>query len=207
MSTWISLDNYWGDFFMSKAFVIGNGISRSGIDLSVLQTHGPVYGCNALYRDFTPDVLVATDRPIAEQIQNSGYAQNNVFYTREPLENLGACCIPKHYWGFSSGPAALGIAAENGHKYIYMLGFDMGPTKDNRFNNVYADTEFYKTSQSVPTYTGNWVNQVTKVAKRHSQIQFVRLVGQTTAMIPELDRMENLIHQSLEEFLKQLNNG
>ena len=46
---------------MSKAFCIGNGESRKGFDLEQLRPHGKIYGCNALYRDFTPDVLVAVD--------------------------------------------------------------------------------------------------------------------------------------------------
>lgn len=192
---------------MTTAFVLGNGLSRSVIDLNSLRTHGPIYGCNALYRDFVPDVLVATDREIADKIQQSGYAQNNVFYTRNPAPDLGAKRIPKHYWSFSSGGAALGIAADEKYTTIYLLGFDMGPAKNNKFNNVYADTEFYKTSNSVPTYTGNWIAQVVKVAKRHPTVQFVRVVGPTTATIPDLQRVENLSHLSLSEFLKQLNNG
>ena len=54
---------------MTTAFVIGNGISRRGLDLTQLQPYGKIYGCNALYREFTPDVLVATDKPIATIIQ------------------------------------------------------------------------------------------------------------------------------------------
>ena len=49
---------------MTIAFVLGNGASRKDVDLSALKNHGKVYGCNALYRDFTPDVLVATEIPI-----------------------------------------------------------------------------------------------------------------------------------------------
>jgi hypothetical protein len=67
---------------MTRAFVLGNGVSRRGIDLEQLRLYGKIYGCNALYREFTPDVLVATDRPIATAIQESGYAQHNEFYTR-----------------------------------------------------------------------------------------------------------------------------
>lgn len=192
---------------MNTAFVLGNGISRAGIDLTWLHTHGTIYGCNALYREFEPDVLVATDRPIAEQIQKSGYALTHVFYTRNPMPGSGARAIPKHFWSFSSGQVALGLAANDENTQIYMLGFDMGPTSNNKFNNVYADTEFYKTSQSVPTYTGNWISQVAKVAKRYPKTQFTRLVGATTATIKELQNIENLAHQSLPEFLKQLNNG
>jgi hypothetical protein len=61
---------------MTVAFVLGNGVSRSGLALEQIQKLGKIYGCNALYREFTPDVLVATDRLIATQIQENGYAVN-----------------------------------------------------------------------------------------------------------------------------------
>ena len=57
---------------MSSAFIIGNGKSRLSVDLSKLTLLGATYGCNWLYKDFTPDCLVATDRPIADHIQQTG---------------------------------------------------------------------------------------------------------------------------------------
>ena len=77
------------------AFVLGNGVSRNSIDVDVLIKLGPVYGCNALYRTHTPTVLVATDRPISEMIQESGYSKKNKFYTRRPLKNLGGMSVPQ----------------------------------------------------------------------------------------------------------------
>jgi hypothetical protein len=60
-----------------KVFCIGNGESRKDFDLEKLRPHGKIYGCNALYRDFTPDVLCAVDMGIMHEIYNSGYAQDN----------------------------------------------------------------------------------------------------------------------------------
>jgi len=48
---------------MKPGFVLGNGRSRLEISLDDLKKHGRVYGCNALYRDFIPDVLIATIEP------------------------------------------------------------------------------------------------------------------------------------------------
>jgi hypothetical protein len=191
---------------MARAFVIGNGISRKGIDLSTLKTVGKVYGCNALYREFTPDVLIATDRPIATQIQESGYAQTNRFYTRKPIVGLGALALPEAYQGYSSGPNALGIAALDANLIIYMLGFDMGPTEKQQFNNVYAGTEFYKNPESAPTFTGNWIKQLIRIMNDHPQIQFVRVCGSTTARIAELEAIKNLEHQELTLFTDRINN-
>lgn len=190
---------------MSLAFVLGNGVSRQGIDLKKLQSSGQIFGCNALYREFAADVLVATDRPIAEQIQNAGYANKHVFYTRRPLPGLGAQRIPENYWGYSSGPAAVGIAALAGHCHIYLLGFDMGPSLSGRFNNVYANTEFYKSSAAVPTYSGNWARQICQIVNEFKHTCFYRVKGATTASIKEFDRLVNFKNLTMEEFQAQIN--
>ena len=68
---------------MKKVFCIGNGESRKDFDLETLRPHGKIYGCNAIYRDFTPDVLIAVDHAIMHEIYQSGYCYNNETYFRE----------------------------------------------------------------------------------------------------------------------------
>jgi hypothetical protein len=189
---------------MTQAFVLGNGISRKTVAPASLQPLGKIYGCNALYREFTPDVLVATDRPIATAIQESGYAQNNVFYTRRPIDGLGAHRVPTLYFGYSSGPISTAIAAIDGHRLIYLLGFDMGPDKNQQFNNVYAGTEFYKMPTAMPTFTGNWIKQLIRIVQDFPQTEFVRIHGVTTAEIPQFATVPNLKSMPLAEFLNQL---
>jgi hypothetical protein len=191
---------------MTIAFVIGNGISRRSVSLPHLKTRGTVYGCNAVYREFEPDVLVATDRPISAAIQDSGYALKHKFYTRRPLPDLGALTLPRQYFGYSSGPNALGLAAAHAHGRIYLLGFDMGPDTSDSFNNIYADTEFYKTTGSKPTFTGNWVRQICHVIKDYPAVDFVRITGTTTAVIPEFSDLPNLRSLALDTFLDCINN-
>lgn len=185
---------------MSTAFVLGNGISRKEIDLNALHQYGDIYGCNALYRDFVPTILVATDAPISETIQRSEYALKHSFYTRKPLLGLGARIIPEEIWGYSSGPVAVSLAAQHSHSLIYLIGFDMGPSAAGKFNNVYADTEFYKKSAAVPTYIGNWVNQIKEITKKFSSTKFVRVVGPTTANIKALESIPNLSHLPILDF-------
>ena len=189
---------------MTQAFVLGNGISRKAVALENLRPLGTVYGCNALYREFTPDVLVATDRPIATAIQESGYANQHVFYTRRPFENSGARPVPAPYFGYSSGPIACALAAQAGHTTIYLVGFDMGPVNNNQFNNVYAGTEFYKMPTAAPTFTGNWIKQLIQIAQDFSQIEFVRIHGPTTAEIAQFAKAVNLKSLELSVFLQQL---
>ena len=190
---------------MTIAFVIGNGVSRKAVDLELLRPLGKIYGCNALYRDFIPDVLVATDRPIATEIQNSGYPIKNKFYTRKPIDNLGAVKVPHEYYGYSSGPLATAIAAMDQHRTIYMIGFDMGPV-NNKFNNVYADTDFYRKSDATPVYTGNWTKQIRRICEDFPKTQFMRVQGKTTADIPEFASIKNLKHLPIHTFLDRINN-
>lgn len=190
---------------MTTAFVLGNGVSRQAVMLELLQPLGKIYGCNALYRDFSPDVLVATDKPIATEIQNSGYALKNKFYTRKPIENLGALKVPYEYYGYSSGPIATGIAAIDQHRLIYMIGFDMGPI-NNRFNNIYADTDFYRKSDATPVFTGNWTKQIRKITEDFPKTQFVRVQGKTTADIADFANIKNLKHLPMHTFLDRINN-
>lgn len=187
------------------AFVLGNGVSRRHIEVDILLKLGTVYGCNALYRTHTPHVLVATDQPISTQIQESGYSARNKFYTRRPINGLGAHRVPQAYFGFSSGPIATGIAAGDGHKTIYMLGFDMGPAANGMFNNVYADTEFYKPTLAKPTFTGNWVKQLVSVTKDFPNQQFIRVCGDTTAVIPELQSLNNMKSMPIADFVALIN--
>ena len=191
---------------MTIAFVLGNGISRQHVNLAHLKNSGRLYGCNALYREFTPDVLVATDRPIAEAIQKSGYSLTNCFYTRRPLPESGALKLPDMYRGYSSGPNAVALAARDRFDQIYLLGFDMGPGENNAFNNIYTDTEFYKTSAHPPTFTGNWIKQILQICQDFPTQAFVRVYGSTTARIPQLDAIKNLAHLDLAIFLDRINN-
>jgi hypothetical protein len=188
------------------AFVLGNGVSRANIDVDHLLRLGPVYGCNALYRSHAPTALVATDRPIAEEIQNSGYSLEHRFYTRRPGPNTGAQPVPRAYHGFSSGPIAVAIAAEDSPRArVYLLGFDMGATETGSFNNVFAGTAHYKATGSSPTFTGNWIRQLITVMRDCPDHQFVRVHGATTAQIAEFDSVRNLARVEISEFLQRIN--
>ena len=187
------------------AFVLGNGVSRSSIDVDQLLKLGMVYGCNGLYRTHTPTVLVSTDRPISTAIQESGYSARNRFYTRRPVPGSGAQMVPQKYRGFSSGPIAASIACEDLNRRIYLLGFDMGPTVIGRFNNVYAGTEFYKAADANPTFTGNWIRQLSTVIRDFPSVEFVRVLGDTTADIEDFKSLPNLQSLPIADFAARIN--
>lgn len=189
---------------MSAAFILGNGQSRLAVDLNKLMEVGTVFGCNGLYRDFVPHCLVATDRPIAEEIQNSGYAQKHRFHTRKPIESLGGKFLVKEYKGFSSGPNAAALALVDGHSDIYLIGMDLGTT-NGMFNNIYAGTQFYKKELDPPTFPGNWINQVVTLTKDFESRQFWRVEGPESAFVPQFNKIPNMRILSMDKFIEKVN--
>lgn len=187
------------------AFVLGNGVSRAWLNLDQLRSRGEIYGCNALYQHFEPDVLVATDSPIARDIEDSGYAQRRRFYTRRPRPGTGSRPVPRQYHGYSSGPIAISIAAADRHDPIYLLGFDMGPDKLGAFNNIYAGTKHYKDIGASPTYSGNWNRQMVKIFRDYPSQQFTRVHGDTTQTIEEFAHVHNLDRWEMEQFAQWIN--
>lgn len=189
---------------MTISFVLGNGRSRLALDLNALRSYGKIYACNGIYREFTPDVLVATDRPIARAIEESGYAQKNVFYTRRPIAESGALSLKRPYQGYSSGPNAVALACYDNSTTVYMIGFDFGsPTP--YLNNIYADTEFYRSSRDKATFAGNWVKQLTQICRDFPRVNFARVMGKESIHIPEFANIPNLKSVQIVDFWNQLN--
>lgn len=190
-----------------KAFVIGNGTSRLSLDLNELKGRGVTYGCNALYRNFTPDVLVATDAPIANEIEESGYPTNNEFYTRKPNYSVGSKKIDINF-GYSSGPIAASLAAKNDHHPIYLIGFDFVGL-DGKINNVYTGTECYKPADTKETYFGNWVNQFNDIfTKQFPHKRFIRVITNNERFTPdEWKQLKNYSEMNLIEFKRSINSS
>lgn len=188
---------------MKPGFVIGNGRSRLALNIEDLKKHGRVYGCNALYRDFTPDILIATDPGITAEIEASGYALTNTFYTRQPTESLGSQLI-KHHFGFSSGPIAVKYAAEAAHQSIYLVGFDL-QGKDGRQNNIYSSTENYRRSEDKETYYGNWVKQLAQIFHEHPHQRFIRLTNEDGIIPVQWMQCANHTSQLISDFMPNIN--
>jgi hypothetical protein len=79
----------------------------------------------------------------------------------------------------------------------------MGPVNNNQFNNVYAGTEFYKMPTAAPTFTGNWIKQLIRIAQDFPLAQFVRVHGSTTVNIAQFATVPNFKSMALSEFLIQ----
>ena len=183
--------------------MLGNGTSRKSIDLKQLNEHGTVYGCNALYREFDPDYLVAVDTKMILEINKAGYQHSHSVWTNpnRAYHQMNGFNFFNPSKGWSSGPTALWLASQHGYEKIYILGFDYRGTKE-KFNNVYADTPNYKKSQDGATFFGNWLRQTVSVIKEHKNIQYVRVIASDNYCPEELNKMSNLTTITVDDFMK-----
>jgi hypothetical protein len=163
------------------AFVLGNGVSRQDIDPAELQAHGPVYGCNAIYRTFSPDYLVAVDPRMVHEICKTGYQIKNKLWTNyqksyDIYENINYFDPMR---GWSSGPSALWLATLHEYSEIYILGFDyVGLHHGIKVNNIYVDTPNYKQSYEEATFYGNWLKQTKIVFRENKKVTFNRIIDE-----------------------------
>jgi len=190
------------------AFVLGNGTSRKPIDPVELSNNGKIYGCNALYRTFAPDYLVAVDVKMILEINKAGYQHRNEVWTNpnksyQRIQNLNYFSPSK---GWSSGPTALWLASQHGYKTIFILGFDYRGLNDGKtLNNMYADTANYKKSTDGATFFGNWMRQTKAVIKENPEIKFVRVIQPDNYDPEELNTFNNYSTIFVEDFQKMFN--
>lgn len=194
---------------MDTAFVLGNGTSRQHLDLETLRGKGTIYACNAVYRHFEPDVLIAVDPKMVHEIVSDGYHHNHVVWTNynngyKDYTNLNYFQPSK---GWSSGPTALGKASDDKNKVIYILGFDyMGLNGGKKFNNVYADTQNYKKSAEPATYYGNWLRQTENIIRTNPKTQYYRVTNVGDFCPAQLNNYENIRNIDYAEFNVHLKN-
>lgn len=132
----------------TTAFILGNGKSRENVDPEKLKRYGTVFGCNAIYRDWYPDYLVAIDPGMIEEIRNSDFPQDRFIVPPEedqyePPEIYGL--KPDHPTPRSNaGMNAMMEAIKMGYDQLIMIGFDfIVADRDQSTSNVYADTKNY----------------------------------------------------------------
>ena len=179
-----------------NAFIIGNGVSRKSIDLERL--NGITYGCNAIYRDFTPDYLVAVDPAMIEEILQSTYPKERLIIRSHPA--IDAPTVRKLKWRDScSGISALRLALQEDYEKVVLIGFDLwglggvgteisdseinGSEEMRTVNNIYADTENYRSSQKSEVRYQKWINQLEQYA---TEGKVERILGKESLPLKDL---------------------
>lgn len=178
----------------NKAAVIGNGPSRLKFPLDYLKNPAGLlgaetlqtYGCNALHRDFAPDFLVVTGNEVAKEVAESGYADNNIVYSSaiHMLEFPNKFYLIPFDPYADAGTTAMYIAAFDGHKTVYLFGFDGQDTPGVNFN-IYAGTQGYdpKASQ-VEEY--KWIHNRKIIINTYDDVDFVWVTESGRSPIPEM---------------------
>ena len=64
------------------ATILGNGRSRLAIDLDQVHAKTITYGCNAIYRDFITDYLIALDGAMVFEIIDANAHLRSRFYAQ-----------------------------------------------------------------------------------------------------------------------------
>ncbi len=150
--------------------ILGNGTSRKKLNLNL--HHETKIGCNAIHRDYFVDYLVCFDKKMVKQALASNYKP---VYTRqrwlEDFEHRDVVGLPdlpyqgdkRHddpfNWG--SGPYAVLLGA-NLAENIKLVGFDLYGT-EGKLNNVYADTDGYKSMYDEAVDCSYWILQIGKI--------------------------------------------
>jgi hypothetical protein len=168
-----------------RALVLGNGESRSSIDLSKIKSNFVTFGCNAIYRDHIVDYLVCCDRRMVKEVLSSTDANKFNLYTKPDWKSMfdpmGIKFLPDlpykgterqdqtQHWG--SGPYALALAASIGYKDISLLGFDLYG-HNNIVNNMYKGTKNYRGHGTPSVNPSYWIYQIAKIFEIYDSLTF-----------------------------------
>jgi len=168
---------------LSRAFIIGNGKSREGFDLEQLRKCGTIYGCNALYRDFSPDYLIAIDEAITEEIKASDFPPEKFIYPEFEEQFEHPEFNPFTRLRSNAGMNAMIEALKHGHRELICIGFDFIIQNDLATDNIYEGTECYGRETKTNLADGlRRAKYLEWFAKKHMNVNFKLL----------LPRMENL---------------
>lgn len=201
----------------TQAVCIGNGESRRNFDLSLIDRHRgglfakdklQSYGCNALYRDFTPDFLVARGDGIIAEIANTEYYMDNIVYTTADslLKYPGKFYLIPQNIPFDAGALAAYLACFDGHTKIYLIGYDQYDN-EGRINNIYKDTNGYPTSNQ--EQNNQFLSlSLQNVIQTYDDVEFVRVMPLDTWYQPELLRpLLNFRQISYQTFVNEADLG
>lgn len=164
------------------AVVIGNGITREKFDLNLLKKHKgglfasmrcQTYGCNALYRDFSPSFLIAHNPAIVQEVIESGYADENIVYSsaQQLVKYPGKLHLIPQNVNMNAGALATYMACFDQHKHVYLIGFD-NQRDENINNNIYAGTENYS-DYYTKSIDGKWIKNMERIFGAYPDVDFV----------------------------------
>lgn len=200
-----------------RAVVLGNGPSRTTLNpnlFQLLKNHkggllasGAVqtYGCNAIVRDFIPDFVVANDE-VASELVNVGYCDQTIIYgtNKMILSYPGKFYMIPQSPNWDAGALAAYMACFDGHKTVYLMGFDLH-TGDNGYQqNVYSGTYGYPRTRSATTEV-YFEQTMLKVINTYNDVDFVRVTPTREFYMPDSWKYQlNLRQISFRDFVVEV---
>ena len=200
-----------------NAVIIGNGDSRQKFRLSLLTNHKgglfaslkcQTYGCNALYRDMSPDFLICNTEVMMEEIIETDYCDNNIVYSSASLmvKYPGKFHLVPQNYIMNAGAVATYLAAYHGHKDIYLIGFD-NQQAEGYNSNIYAGTNAYK-ERNEHVNGSKWEANMTRLFKAYYQVNFHFVHPNADYVCPESWRWCSNLHlKDYRDFISQLDIG
>lgn len=175
----------------SQAVVFGNGLSRLDFDANLIFNHKggllgsrklQTYGCNAMFREYAVDFLIVPDRQLLHEITTTAYENLNIVYTRilNTLEFPGRFYLIPFDPYFDAGSTAAYLAAFDGHKKVFLLGFD-GQDTPNFNNNIYSNTNGYD-CRTVDINVDSWNANKVLLFSTYTDVDFIYV--STTGRMP-----------------------
>ena len=157
-------------------FAIGNGESRSGFDLGSLRYSGVlIFGCNALYRDFAPDVLFARDYNMIEEIK-ANYNGEFATYKKPVMRFRDKAVVIPQYVVLVGSVAIWCMCRAYPVKEVYLIGFDPFPIGTDEKNNVYKGTPNYAgPEESAAPRVNQCITDLSYIFKTFPLVRFVRV--------------------------------
>jgi hypothetical protein len=152
--------------------VIGNGESRKSVNIDELE--GFKIGCNAAYRDFNLDCLVAVDHRMVREAIDAG--EICTIYTRTDwlssfTKDKNVVAVPDlpykgsirqdDPWNWGSGSHASNLAGKFSPIEIHLWGVDLY-SNTPFLNNLYKDTTNYERSSHHSVDPSYWIYQLAK---------------------------------------------
>lgn len=156
-----------------RAAVIGSSVDQQQFNYPILQSHRggllgskklQTYGTGDVWKNMRLDFYVTTNTSIIPEVKDANYNESTPLYTN----TSNALKNPGHFYIVPFSPVlddlalALYLAAFDGHKEIYMLGYTNDTVADNsnwitNVNTViqtYADVTFYPVGvePNIPKY-------------------------------------------------------
>ena len=164
------------------AFIIGNGTSRMEFELMSIKDAGTIFGCNALYRDYSksspryviPHYLVAIDRGIITEIECGDFPASRVIIPPDDEQWEPAVVNPNRPRSNAGTNAAL-EAMKMGHKQLIFIGFDfLQDDVKQAISNVYDGSDNYgMDTRARPSDNLGRITYLQWIVKQNLDVSFI----------------------------------